>query len=68
MPVPRTANGADGLKGLPGWALRQATGELRAGEDASAVAERAWRLVRDGEERATERHDEFDDPDQGGEG
>jgi hypothetical protein len=30
--------------------------------------ERAWRLVRDVEQREAERHDQFDDPDQGGEG
>jgi hypothetical protein len=68
MPVSITANGAEGFEGLPGWALRQATGELGDGADASTVAERAWRLVRDVEERKIERHDEFDDPDQGGEG
>jgi hypothetical protein len=63
-----TPKGAEGVEGLPGWAQRQATGESGAGEDGSTVVERAWRLVRDGEERTTERHDEFDDPDQGGEG
>jgi hypothetical protein len=67
MPV-STLNGADGLKGLPGWALRQATGETDDGENESTVVERAWRLVHDAKERKTERHDEFDDPDQGGEG
>ena len=68
MPVSRTANGAGGFEGLPGWALRQATGELGDRVDAAAVEERAWRLVRDGKERKLERHDEFDDSDQGGEG
>jgi hypothetical protein len=68
MVVSTTANGADGGKGLPGWALRQATGELGDRAAGSTIADRAWLLVRDGEERRTERHDEFDDPDQGGEG
>jgi hypothetical protein len=68
MPVSVTANGAEGFEGLPGWALRQATGESGDEDEASTVADRAWRVVRDGEERKTERHDEFDDPDQGGEG
>ena len=37
------------------------------GADPPAIAERAWELVRDAEERESERHDEYDDPDQGGE-
>jgi hypothetical protein len=63
-----TAKDAEGFEGLPGWAQRQATGESGDGEDGSTVLERACRLVRDGEERKAERHDEFDDPDHGGEG
>ena len=69
MPVP-TPHGAKGVDGVPpGWAVRQAAGELGDGETYSpAVVERAWRLVRDVEQREAERHDQFDDPDQGGEG
>jgi hypothetical protein len=63
-----TPKGAEGVEGLPGWAQRQATGESGDGADGATVVERAWQLVRDGEARKAELHDEFDDPDQGGEG
>jgi hypothetical protein len=36
-------------------------------DDPHAIAERARKLMRDAEEREDERHDEYDDPDQGGE-
>jgi len=51
----------------PGWAVDQARAESDDVEDAAIVAERAWRLVRQAEEIEDERHDEHDDPDQGGE-
>lgn len=55
--------------GPPPWALEAARSELYdAAEDSDLVRARAWQLVN---ERATldhELHDEFDDPDTGGEG
>jgi hypothetical protein len=51
----------------PDWAVDQATDELDGVDDSAAVEERAWQLVHDAEQREEERHDEFDDPDQGGE-
>jgi hypothetical protein len=54
---------------LPRWALEAARAELYdAPEESEQVRARAWRLVN---QRATldrERHDQFDDPDRGGEG
>jgi hypothetical protein len=51
----------------PDWAVDQAADELYDVEDPAAAEERAWQLVHDAEEREEERHDEYDDPDQGGE-
>jgi hypothetical protein len=51
----------------PGWAVEQAVEELYDLEDPVAVTERAWQLAREAQEREDERHDEYDDPDQGGE-
>jgi hypothetical protein len=51
----------------PGWALDKALDELYEEEDRSVILDRAWELVREAEERESERHDEYDDPDQGGE-
>ena len=51
----------------PDWAVERATDELPALTDWSIVAQRAWQLVRSAKERYDERHDEYDDPDQGGE-
>ncbi len=48
----------------PEWAVDEATDELYEVNDPHAVIERAWELVR---ERGDDRHDEYDDPDQGGE-
>jgi len=56
----------DGLQ-PPDWALDLANEELDEPRDTTDVTARAWRLVREAEERETERHDEYDDPDQGGE-
>ena len=48
----------------PEWAMDEATDELSEVNDPHAVIQRAWELVR---EREDERHDEYDDPDRGGE-
>jgi hypothetical protein len=50
-----------------GWAVNQATAELYDVDDPDVILERARELVRDAEQLETERHDEYDDPDQGGE-
>jgi hypothetical protein len=55
------------VQGPPDWAVDQATDELYDGEDSAAAEERAWQLVHDAKQREDERHDEYDDPDQGGE-
>ncbi len=52
----------------PGWALQQATDELAECEDAPAIAERAREIASEAEELENERHNEYDDPDRGGEG
>jgi hypothetical protein len=49
------------------WAVDQATAELYDVDDPDVIIERARELVRDAEQREDERHDEYDDPDQGGE-
>jgi len=51
----------------PGWALGQAVADLPDGSDPSEVTALAWQLADSAEERFNERHDEYDDPDQGGE-
>ncbi|WP_133241134.1 hypothetical protein [Nocardioides gansuensis] len=51
----------------PTWALRRATEELYDVEDPEVIAQRAREIAREGREREDERHDEYDDPDQGGE-
>ena len=48
---------------LPDWALGQATSQLANGDEL-AIKNRASQLVHDFND---ERHDENDDPDQGGE-
>lgn len=52
----------------PEWALHQAASELARGDDPAELTERAWQLVRGAKQREDEHHDEYDDPDQGGEG
>lgn len=52
---------------VPAWALHQATEELYDIEDAELITKRAREIAREGRERHAERHDEYDDPDQGGE-
>jgi hypothetical protein len=51
----------------PDWAVERAVEELLESTEWSIIAERAWGLVRAAAERDDERHDEYDDPDQGGE-
>ncbi len=51
----------------PAWAVDRAREELQDVEDQEAVDRRAWDLTREAEEREDERHDEYDDPDEGGE-
>lgn len=51
----------------PDWAVEQATDELYDVDDPAAAEKRAWQLVHEAEVREAERHDEYDDPDQGGE-
>jgi hypothetical protein len=50
-----------------GWAVDQATAEMYDVDDPHVIIERARELVREAEQREDERHDEYDDPDQGGE-
>ena len=52
---------------IPTWALQRATDELPGVKDAEVIAQRAQEIAREGREREDERHDEYDDPDQGGE-
>ena len=60
--------GEDSLAAFtPTWALQLAAEELSDTEDADAIAQRAQEIVREDREREDERHDEYDDPDQGGE-
>ncbi len=52
----------------PGWAVERAAGELTERSDRVALVRRAWQIVRETAVLEDERHDEYDDPDQGGEG
>jgi hypothetical protein len=52
----------------PAWALQQATEELYDSTDPELVARRAREIARERLDRDDERHDEYDDPDRGGEG
>jgi hypothetical protein len=52
----------------PGWALDQAARDLYDVGDRSVIVERAWEIAREAQQIEDERHDEYDDPDQGGEG
>lgn len=49
----------------PAWAVDEASDELVDVDDPRVIAERAHEIT---EEREDERHDEYDDPDLGGEG
>jgi hypothetical protein len=49
----------------PRWALEQAIQEV---DDGESITDRAWELARAKRQRDDERHDQYDDPDEGGEG
>ena len=51
----------------PGWAIRQASSDLPDDSDTSEVTALARDLADAAAERFNERHDEYDDPDEGGE-
>jgi hypothetical protein len=51
----------------PEWAVDQAADDLYDVHDPAVIAEYARELARAAQERADERHDEYDDPDRGGE-
>jgi len=51
----------------PQWAVDQAANDLYDVQDPAVIAEYASELARAAQEREAERHDEYDDPDQGGE-
>lgn len=51
----------------PGWAVEEARIELYEVDDPAVIAERAQEIADAAQEREDERHDEYDDPDQGGE-
>lgn len=52
---------------LPDWALERARSDLFDVDNDQAVHARAWEIVRDVQQLDDERHDEYDDPDSGGE-
>lgn len=65
-----TAPGSDTARvgrPVPDWALEQARGELFDVDDDGAVLVRARQIVRAAQQLDDERHDEYDDPDLGGE-
>jgi hypothetical protein len=49
-------------------AMQQATKELADVEDVEVISERATEIARERQELEDERHDEYDNPDEGGEG
>ena len=51
----------------PEWAQQQAGEELYDVDDPQAISERAEQIASEARERDDERHDEYDDPDLGGE-
>ena len=51
----------------PDWALEQASQDLYDESDPEVIADRARDIARELRVRHEERHDEFDDPDEGGE-
>ncbi len=52
----------------PGWAMERATEELYDVDDRGAITDRAREILEEAQQFRDERHDEYDDPDQGGEG
>ncbi len=53
---------------VPAWAMHEAAEELYDVGDAEVITERAKEIARERRQREDERHDEYDDPDEGGEG
>ena len=51
----------------PDWAIRQALSDLPDGSETWEVRALAWELAGEAAQRFDEKHDEYDDPDQGGE-
>ncbi len=64
--MPNADEGSSAVR--PKWARQQATEELYEVNDTEVIAQRAREIARQAQEREDERHDEYDDPDQGGEG
>ncbi len=62
-----TAGPSRDQQGPPDWAFAAAAEELYDVTDRDTVVARAWELVREAGVLDDERHDEYDDPDQGGE-
>lgn len=52
---------------IPTWAVEQAREELYDVRDPVVIEERATEILREHQQREDERHDEYDDPDEGGE-
>jgi hypothetical protein len=50
------------------WALQQAAEELYDVDDPDVIRQRAREIAGEAHDLEDERHDEYDDPDQGGEG
>jgi len=67
-PVPSPAAPVPAPVPAPAWAVEQAASELYDIEDQTTIDARAWEIVRENAQLEAERHDEYDDPDQGGEG
>lgn len=65
MPRPAEPPGRDQL---PDWALERARSDLFDIDNDEAVLARAREIVREAQQLDDERHDEYDDPDSGGEG
>lgn len=64
MPVPEESQSG---RQPADWALERATDELYDEGDPTVIVARAWELMRAAQDLEDERHDEYDDPDQGGE-
>ena len=52
----------------PPWAVAQASDEAEDGESHASTIDHARQLQREAQQLDEERHDEYDDPDEGGEG
>ena len=68
LPDPSMPNTeTQGRQEPPGWALERARNDLFDVDDDTAILFRAWEIVRQTQQLDEERHDEYDDPDLGGE-